>query len=145
MKLGVATAATQIEGGDTNNSWFDWFLQGKIKDNSSPERANDHYVRFREDTDLLRQMGIQIYRFGVEWSRIEPHEGVFSDDALEHYREELRLLKVLAEGEVTKKLTVRAHAFSEAARAKLEQAGGVAEVIPVSKPPRSTAAQTVEQ
>ena len=42
-------------------------------------------------------------------------------------------VKVLAEGDVTKKLTVRAHAFSEAAKAKLEQAGGVAEVIPVAK------------
>ena len=39
------------------------------------------------------------------------------------------LVKVLAEGDVTKKLTVRAHAFSEAAKAKLEQAGGTAEII----------------
>ncbi len=38
-------------------------------------------------------------------------------------------VKVLAEGDVTKKLTVRAHAFSEAAKAKLEQAGGAAEII----------------
>jgi large subunit ribosomal protein L15 len=44
------------------------------------------------------------------------------------------IVKVLAEGEVTKKLTVRAHRFSVAARAKLEQAGGVAELIPTSKP-----------
>jgi large subunit ribosomal protein L15 len=43
------------------------------------------------------------------------------------------LVKVLAEGNVTKKLTVRAHAFSEAAKAKLEQAGGTAEIIQVSK------------
>jgi large subunit ribosomal protein L15 len=42
------------------------------------------------------------------------------------------IVKVLAEGEVTKKLTVRAHAFSGAAKAKLEAAGGVAEVIPVA-------------
>jgi large subunit ribosomal protein L15 len=38
-------------------------------------------------------------------------------------------VKVLGEGEVTKKLTVRAHAFSETAKAKLEKAGGAAEVI----------------
>ncbi|MBI4508535.1 MAG: 50S ribosomal protein L15 [Deltaproteobacteria bacterium] len=38
-------------------------------------------------------------------------------------------VKVLGEGDVTKKITVRAHAFSEAAKAKLEQAGGVAEVV----------------
>ncbi len=38
-------------------------------------------------------------------------------------------LKVLGEGELTKKLTVRAHAFSESAKAKIEAAGGTAEVI----------------
>ena len=43
-------------------------------------------------------------------------------------------VKVLGEGEVTSKLTVRAHAFSESAKAKLEQAGGSAEVITTSKP-----------
>jgi large subunit ribosomal protein L15 len=39
------------------------------------------------------------------------------------------LVKVLGEGDVAKKLTVRAHAFSETAKAKLEKAGGVAEVV----------------
>jgi large subunit ribosomal protein L15 len=48
-------------------------------------------------------------------------------------------VKVLAEGDVTKKLTVRAHAFSEAAKAKLEQAGGVAEVIPVAPKAKKSA------
>ena len=38
-------------------------------------------------------------------------------------------VKVLARGELTKKLTVRAHAFSGAAREKIEKAGGTAEVI----------------
>ena len=38
-------------------------------------------------------------------------------------------LKVLANGEVTKKLTVKANAFSEAAKAKIEAAGGKAEVV----------------
>jgi large subunit ribosomal protein L15 len=53
-------------------------------------------------------------------------------------------VKVLAEGDVTKKLTVRAHAFSGAAKAKLEQAGGVAEVIPVTKAPKGVAAATAK-
>jgi large subunit ribosomal protein L15 len=38
-------------------------------------------------------------------------------------------VKILGEGEVTAKLTVRAHAFSETAKAKLEKAGGSAEVV----------------
>jgi large subunit ribosomal protein L15 len=40
-----------------------------------------------------------------------------------------RPVKVLARGELDKPLTVRAHAFSKAAKAKIEQAGGTAEVI----------------
>ena len=40
-----------------------------------------------------------------------------------------RPVKILARGELDKKLTVRAHAFSETAKAKIEQAGGTAEVI----------------
>ena len=40
-----------------------------------------------------------------------------------------RPVKILARGELDKKLTVRAHAFSRAARAKIEQAGGTAELV----------------
>ena len=43
-------------------------------------------------------------------------------------------VKVLGEGDVTKKLTIRAHAFSETAKAKLADKGGAAEVIETSKP-----------
>ena len=93
MKLGVATAATQIEGGDTGHNWNDWYKKGKIQDGSDPARADDHYNRFQEDTALLASMGMQIYRFGIEWSRIEPENGVFSADALDHYRTEILLLK----------------------------------------------------
>ena len=42
MLLGTATAATQIEGGDQNNSWYDWYRRGYIKDNASPETATEH-------------------------------------------------------------------------------------------------------
>ena len=47
-----------------------------------------------------------------------------------------KLVKVLGEGDVSKKLTVRAHAFSEAARTKIEGAGGTVEVISLAPEPR---------
>lgn len=92
MLLGAASAATQIEGGDTNNSWYDWYERGHIHDGSNPAVANDHYARWREDADLMAQLGLQVYRFGVEWSRIEPEEGQFNEDALLHYRAEAEYL-----------------------------------------------------
>ena len=92
LLLGSATAATQIEGGDENNNWARFAAEGKIKDGTTPVRADDHYIRFREDIDLMAEMGLQIYRFGIEWSRIEPKQGEFSEDALKHYRGEIEML-----------------------------------------------------
>ncbi len=93
LLLGTATAATQIEGGDTNNNWYRFAAEGKTADGTSPERADDHYVRWREDIDLMAEMGMQIYRFGIEWSRIEPKQGEFSKEALAHYRAEIEYMR----------------------------------------------------
>lgn len=92
MLLGAATAATQIEGGDKNNNWYGWYCRGYIKDDSDPSVATDHYNRWQEDLELMRCMGLQCYRFGVEWSRIEPEEGVFNEEAIAHYRQEIQAL-----------------------------------------------------
>ena len=92
LLLGSATAATQIEGGDENNNWARFAAEGKVKDGSSPVTADDHYNRFREDIDIMADMGLQIYRFGIEWSRIEPAEGQYSDEAIAHYRAEIEYM-----------------------------------------------------
>ncbi len=92
--LGVATAATQIEGGCDSTNWADWAREpGHIADGSSPIRATGHWERWREDTELMASLGVQTYRFGVEWARLEPSPGVFSDEAFAHYRDELTLLR----------------------------------------------------
>lgn len=92
LLLGAASAATQIEGGDQNNNWYGWYRQGYIKDDADPSVATDHYSRWREDLDLMSEMGIQCYRLGVEWSRVEPRDGVFDETAIAHYREEIQAL-----------------------------------------------------
>lgn len=93
LKMGVATAATQIEGGDVNSNWNDWYKQGRITDGTDPATGNDHWVKWQEDTDLMVKMGLQIYRFGIEWARIQPREGVTDDTVIDRYRQELLLLK----------------------------------------------------
>lgn len=90
--MGAATAATQIEGGDTGNNWYDWCKKGKIKDGSSCIRANDHWNRYEEDIELMRQLNFKVYRMGLEWSRIEPENGSFDETAIGHYRKEIKLL-----------------------------------------------------
>lgn len=92
LELGAASSATQIEGGELNHSWMDWYRRGHIKDGSSPARANDHYKRWQKDDQLMADMGLQIARIGVEWARIEPEEGVFDQAAINHYVAEVRWL-----------------------------------------------------
>ncbi len=94
LRLGVATAAVQIEGGDTSTSWHDWADEpGRIADGSTPRRATDHWTRWREDTDLMVGLGIRDYRMGIEWARIEPRPGHYDDAAIARYREELAYLR----------------------------------------------------
>ncbi len=47
--------------------------------------ACDHYRRFPEDFKLARSLGHTAHRFSIEWSRLEPKEGVWSEEAFRHY------------------------------------------------------------
>lgn len=92
LKLGVATAATHIEGGEQNHNWYQWSEQGKIKDGSHCRRACNHAQRVKQDVQLIADLNCDIYRMGLEWSRIEPEEGHFSDEGIAFYWKELQLL-----------------------------------------------------
>ena len=83
---GASTASHQIEGGNVNSDW--WALEHAgaplIKEPSGD--ALDSYHRWGEDMDLLAEAGFTDYRFSIEWARIEPAPGEFSQAQLEHYR-----------------------------------------------------------
>jgi len=92
--FGAATASLQIEGGDTNNSWYRWSLKKEhIKDGTNSLRACDHWNRVDKDIALMKKLNLNGYRMSLEWSRIEPEEGTYSPTAFEHYREELVKLR----------------------------------------------------
>ena len=87
---GTATAAHQVEGGNTNNDvWLYEHVRPTMYAESSAD-ACDHFTRYRDDIALLASLGLNSYRFSLEWSRIEPAEGEFSAVAIEHYRDVLR-------------------------------------------------------
>ena len=50
------------------------------------EDACNHYNLFEEDIALMAQAGFNAYRFSVEWARIEPIEGHFDNEAIDHYK-----------------------------------------------------------
>lgn len=83
---GAATAAHQVEG---NNVSSDWWQRENRTNSDLPERsgdAADSYHRYPEDLDLVAANGFGMYRFSIEWARIEPEDGHFSNAAIEHYR-----------------------------------------------------------
>ncbi len=114
---GAATAAHQVEG-KMHNQWSVWELENarslaaqaeyhvsdypswerikklaKTPANYVSGRATQHYDRYEEDFDLLESMNMNAYRFSIEWSRVEPEEGVWNAEAVEHYRDYLESLK----------------------------------------------------
>src|SRR5579872_2345952 len=100
---GTATSAYQIEGAvdaDARGpSIWDRFvrLDGKIVDKSTADVANDHYHRYKEDVQLIRELGAKAYRFSIAWPRVFP-EGTGSPNpkGLDFYQ---RLLdELLANG-----------------------------------------------
>ncbi len=91
--IGAATAAHQVEG---NNIHSDYWAQEHLPHTSFAEpsgEACDHYHRYEEDIRLLKEAGLNAYRFSVEWARIEPEEGRFDEKEAEHYRKVIRFCR----------------------------------------------------
>ncbi len=83
---GAAGAAHQIEGGNTNNDWWEFEHAPGSGCAESSGDACDSFHLWNEDLDLVAGMALGAYRFSIEWSRIEPAEGEYSSAALDHYR-----------------------------------------------------------
>ena len=106
---GAASAAHQVEGNNVNSDW--WRREQNPK--AGLERSGDacdSYHRYEEDMRLLADAGLNTYRFGVEWARIEPSAGCFSDAELAHYR---RMIDAAFEHGLTPVVTL--HHFSSPA------------------------------
>ncbi len=86
---GTATAAYQVEGGGTNTDWWRFeHRDGSIAAEPCGD-ACDSWHRYREDLDLVAGLGLNAYRFSLEWARIEPQRGQVDREALAHYRDVL--------------------------------------------------------
>jgi beta-glucosidase len=83
---GVAAAAHQIEGGNSNNDWWAFEHQEGTPCLEPSGDCCDSYHRYDEDIAIIRDLGFSAYRFSIEWSRIEPEDGEFSRAALDYYR-----------------------------------------------------------
>lgn len=114
---GASTASHQVEGG-TENQWSVWELanakalaqtahqrlswlplweeikpQAESPDNYVSGRGVDHYKRYKEDFDIACDLNLNAFRFGIEWSRLEPEEGKWDEAEIEHYRQYIKELR----------------------------------------------------
>jgi beta-glucosidase len=114
---GAATSAHQVEG-HTHNNWTVWELENALAlskqaeyksaelpiwseikqqaldpDNYISGEAADHFNRYEEDFDLAKSMNLNVFRFSIEWSRVEPTEGTWDPAAIEHYRQYILAMK----------------------------------------------------
>lgn len=115
---GAATSSHQIEGGQ-HNDWTEWEQANADRlaaeapqqfqttvprwEEIKPEATNpanyisgtcdDSYTRYTEDIQLVKSLGLNAYRFSLEWSRFEPTPGAWEQAAVDHYRMFINELK----------------------------------------------------
>ena len=88
---GSGYAGHQVEGNNIHSQRWAREQAGGTLEKSGI--ACDSYRRYAEDAELVRALGHQAFRTSVEWARIEPEEGVFNEEAIEHYVRFFALLK----------------------------------------------------
>ncbi len=111
---GASTSSYQIEGENVNN-WSEWekktaeervrnvptwyeFPKGLLNEATDISKrlsgeACDSFRMWKEDIGVLNELGMNSYRFSVEWSRIFPKKGEVSEYGLEYYRKLIKELK----------------------------------------------------
>ena len=83
---GASTAGHQVEGNNVvSDNWFLENIKPTIYSTPSGDAANS-LALWPQDMDLARSMGLNSYRFSIEWARIEPEPGLFSIAMLDHYK-----------------------------------------------------------
>jgi beta-glucosidase len=97
---GAATSAYQIEGspladGAGPSNWHRFVrAPGRVAGGDTGDVACDHYRRYREDVQLMSELGLNAYRFSISWSRVFPEgRGRLNEKGLDFYR---RLVDELA-------------------------------------------------
>ncbi|WP_431803592.1 GH1 family beta-glucosidase [Microbacterium sp. bgisy203] len=107
--FGAATAAYQIEGaafedGRTASIW-DAFARvpGAVIGGDNGDVACDHYHRYPQDVALMKELGLDTYRFSVSWARVRPDGGAVNQKGLDFYK---RLVDDLRENDILPWLTL---------------------------------------
>ncbi|MEX0940377.1 MAG: family 1 glycosylhydrolase [Candidatus Babeliales bacterium] len=85
---GVASSAFQIEGVQTHHNQFvknNWTEDPVLGEYFKNTKGMDHWNQFKKDVQLIAKAGFNTYRFSIPWDKIEPEEGKFDQEAMNHY------------------------------------------------------------
>ena len=83
---GVATSGFQVEGSNPDSNWQRYSDTASPGGDADPVNdAVDFWNRYEEDIANAAAMGVNTFRLSVEWARIEPEPGEYSEEALAHY------------------------------------------------------------
>jgi len=99
--LGVGSSSYQVEGpGGTKEKVYNQWLEvdgkvisgeinGKKQERviTMPGNACEHWERYKEDIQLIKDLGCNTYRFSIAWGKVNPKEKEFNKDALKHYED----------------------------------------------------------
>ncbi len=80
---GAGISAYQAEGNNLNSDWWEWEKRVGLRETSG--LACRHYELYKDDFDLAQLLNHNCHRLSIEWSRIEPEEGKFLNQEIEHY------------------------------------------------------------
>ena len=107
--FGAATAAYQIEGaafedGRTASIWDAFSREpGAVIGGDNGDVACDHYHRYPQDVALMKELGLQTYRFSTSWSRVRPDGGAVNAKGVDFYE---RLVDELLANDILPWLTL---------------------------------------
>lgn len=87
---GAAISSYQVEGSNYNCDWWEWEKRTGKEPSGSACR---HYELYQDDFNLARDLRHNSLRLSIEWSRVEPAEGKFSDREIEHYKDVILALR----------------------------------------------------
>ncbi len=90
---GTAVCSHQADGHNENSDWWAWEKKGKIYDGTVSGAAADMLNRYPEDFELMEKLGYNAFRLSVEWARIEPKRGQYSEEGLAHIENVLKELR----------------------------------------------------
>jgi beta-glucosidase len=82
---GVATSGYQSEGSAPDSNWRRYEQAGTSSIEEPYREAVDFRHRYAEDIANAKALGVRVFRFGVEWARVEPREDVVDTTELAYY------------------------------------------------------------